>query len=172
MTGRALHSRFQSLRGCQKAVAAVEFAMSGLALMMFIFGIVNLGMLGFSIAALNHAVQQAARTAAVKAAANYVSTGTYTCPVTSTIGGYFDKYADPPFPSSQTANTPINLSAKWTDNGTATTGLEDLYLTLTVTYNWRPIGLPIFPNGINLQAATVATVLGTNGVTTSCAGTP
>jgi hypothetical protein len=149
-------------------MAAVEFALSGVALMLFIFGIVNLGMLGFSISALNHAVQQAARTAAVQAAANYVSTGTYTCPSASTIGGYFDKYAEPPFTSSQATNTPMKLSAIWTNNGASSTGLQDLYLTLTVTYNWRPIGIPIFPNGIALKATTVATVLGTTGVTTTC----
>jgi hypothetical protein len=160
-------------------VAAVEFALSGVLLMLFIFGIVNLGMLGFSIAALNHGVQQAARSAAVKAAANFVSTGTYTCPSTTDIEGYFDTYADPPFPSSKPITTPnyiaspVSLTAAWTNNGTGTTGLQDLYITLTVTYKWRPIGIPVFPNGIPLQATTVATVLGTNGVnvsSTTCAG--
>jgi Flp pilus assembly protein TadG len=63
----------------------VEFAICGFALFEFIFGIVNLGLLGMSLSALARGVQSAARAAAVYTSAQYANEGAFTCPSDSTI---------------------------------------------------------------------------------------
>jgi Flp pilus assembly protein TadG len=167
-----LTSRLKSFRACQRGAAMIEFALTGVLLVVFLMGLVNLGLLGFSLGALNHAVQVAARTATVQTVATYSTTGAYTCPVKATVLGYFNQVANPPLPAAGTAaGANPKLTVTWTDNGPGKTTGEPpaLYLTLNATYNFVPIGLTGF-KGFNLNATTVATVMSTNGVTTSCAG--
>lgn len=150
--------------------AAIEFAISGLALFIFMLVIVNLGLLGFSLAAVARGVQSAARNAAVQAGASYVQNNSFTCPTSAQIAVYFNNAVSPPLPAAGTNAVSSNplVTALWTNNAAGTGANEPpgVYLTLTATYNWRPVGLN-FGSPIALKIATVATVLGSSasGVT-------
>jgi Flp pilus assembly protein TadG len=156
----------------RRASTAVEFALTGLALFLFLLAIVNLGMLGFSLGALVRGVQSAARTAAVNAAANYATTGAITCPSNAAVVGYFNSYADPPLPAATTSATGNpTITAAWTDNtsGAVTSEPQGVYLTLTGTYKWLPIGFSNFgSSGIKLSITTVAEVMGSATETATC----
>ncbi|HVE20918.1 MAG TPA: TadE family protein [Acidocella sp.] len=153
--GRHLTRRFAASR---QANATVEFALCGLALTAFLLGIVNLGLLGFTIGALQHAVEQAARTAAVSAAGG-------ACPTLPTIKGYFNTDAAPAIPAngatlafSTYSNGSVSaVSGPWVDNGTSS--LPGTYIALTASYNWKPIGFASFVN-IPLTIKTVAFAMG------------
>jgi Flp pilus assembly protein TadG len=165
-----LHRLAAALARQRRGGAAVEFALVGMALVAFLLAIVNLGMLGFSVGALVRGVQSAARAAAVQTAATYAATEAVTCPSESAIVGYFNEYADPPLPpaSGTTGNPAVNAS--WSDNGgdAVTTEPPGVYLTLTATYKWVPIGFAPFGTGINLSITTVATVTGTAQAASTC----
>jgi Flp pilus assembly protein TadG len=160
-------SRFGRQR---RAVAAVEFALIGMALVMFLLIIVNVGMLGLTLGALVHGVQSAARAAAVQAANNYADNGSLTCPTQSAIIGYFNEYADPPLAPATSATSNPGITATWSDNGndTVTTEPPGVYLTLKATDKWVPIGFAAFGTGINLSISTVATVTGSAQAAATC----
>jgi Flp pilus assembly protein TadG len=170
MTPPRLCRALRRLGRSTRAGAAVEFALSGLALFAFLFAILNLALLGLSLTALAHGVQSAARTAAVQAAASFTNStsNTITCPSSSTIAQFFNNVAAPPLPSAATGtgSNPA-LSATWT-NSTGTGSSLGLFVTLTGTYKWVPLGFAPFGKGITLKITTVATVTGTAGVSTSC----
>jgi Flp pilus assembly protein TadG len=155
----------------RQAAAAVEFAICGLALLLFIFGIVNLGLLGLSLSALARGVQSAARAAAVDSSARYANAGAFTCPSNSTIVTDFNNAADPALPGAGDANgSNPRLTITWTNNGTSSDAGDPpgLYLTLTGTYRWSPIGFNgLFPS-IPLSITTVTTVMGSQNQATSC----
>jgi len=154
----------------RRAGAAVEFALVGLAMVGFLLAIVNLGMLGFTIGALVRGVQSAARAAAVQTANTYATTEAITCPSESAIVGYFNQYADPPLPPATGTTGNPAVTATWSDNGgdATTTEPPGVYLTLTATYKWAPIGFAAFGTGINLSITTVATVTGTAQAASTC----
>jgi len=154
----------------RRAIAAVEFALVGMALVMFLLVIINVGMLGLTLGALVHGVQSAARAAAVQTAQNYAANGTISCPTQSAIVGYFNQYADPPLPPATGATSNPGVTATWSDNGndTVTTEPPGVYLTLTATDKWVPIGFAAFGMGINLSITTVATVTGSAQATATC----
>ncbi|HQU04496.1 MAG TPA: TadE/TadG family type IV pilus assembly protein [Acidocella sp.] len=161
-------AKCKSFYKTKKSAAAVEFALSSLALFLFLLAIVNIGLLGFSISAMEHGVQAAARHAAVDAAHSYetsTSPKSFSCDSASTIATYFDGYADPPLPTAGTATTDNPyISATWTNNtGTTplTTEPPGEYLKLTATYRWSAIGFPARFGSITLKYTTVATVMGT-----------
>ena len=169
--------RFSATR---RASAAVEFAISGLALFAFIMAILNFGLLGFSLGTLAHSVQATARKAAMYASNQYATTGTMTCPSSAMITTFFNGYAQPPLPTAGTAtgSNPL-ITATWTNNssgtGVTSSGAPEwngVYLTLTVKYLWSPIGFNMFAKGIPLSITTAATVMGSfdipTVVSTSC----
>jgi hypothetical protein len=160
----------------RRAAVAVEFAVSGLALFAFVLVLLNMGLLGLSVGALAHGVQAAARTAAVQAAKNYVNSGsTYSCPTPASVATYFNNVANPPLPPSGTSAATSNpyINAVWTNNSSNATAGEPpgVYITLTGTYVWHPIGFNFGP-GVTLKITTLATVLGsasgTAAVDASC----
>ncbi len=151
---------FARLGKARRGSMSVEFAIVGFALIAFIFVLLNLGLLGYSVAALSRGVQYAARTAVVAAAANYASGNTYICPTPTAVAGYFDKVADPPLASSSTSSgTYPYVQANWYTNGTNLP--PGVVLVLSVTAKWYPIGLATLASGFTFKIATVATVLGT-----------
>lgn len=150
--------------------AAVEFALSSLWLFLFLFAIINLGYLGLTLGALQHAVESAARQAAVSASANLSATPAKPCPTGSQIQTYFNNFVSPVLPSAGSASGPVLTPSAtatppvWT-NGT----LPGSYLALTGTYKWRPIGFPAYlGSGITLRITTVSFAMGTgaSGATT------
>jgi Flp pilus assembly protein TadG len=154
----------------RRGAAAVEFALVSLALFMFLLAILNLGMLGFTLGALVRGVQSAARAAAVQTASNYATNDAITCPANAVIVSDFNRYADPPLPPATSATSNPGVTAIWSNNGTdaITTEPPGVYLTLTASYRWTPIGLPAFGTGINLKITTVATVTGSSQVASTC----
>jgi hypothetical protein len=156
----------------RQAGAAIEFAFSGLALFGFILGILNLGLLGFSLGALTHGVQATGRWAATQASASYANNGsTITLPCLGRVVTAFNGYADPPLtPLSQpsaSASTGhqttgnLTLTATWA-NSTAAGSAPGVYLTLTATYFWLPLGFAAFGHGFPVSLTTAATVMGSS----------
>ncbi len=169
---RQLRAQLHRFRTTRRAVAAVEFALTGMAFIAFLIGLLNLGLLGLTMSTMQHCVQAAARTAAVKASNNYVaslttSTVKYTCPTASAVAGYFNNFATAPLPAGSTsASANPYIQAKWYNNssGSSYTGMPPgVLLVLTASYRWAPLGFASFTNGITLRLTTLATVLGTNG---------
>ncbi|NNM58016.1 TadE/TadG family type IV pilus assembly protein [Acidocella sp.] len=161
-----------ALRLCvtRRASAAVEFAISGLALFAFIMAILNFGLLGFSLGTLAHSVQATARKAAVYASNQYATTGIMTCPDAAMITTFFNGYAQPPLPGAGTAtgSNPL-ITATWTNNSSGAGGGAEwngVYLTLTVKYLWSPVGFNMFVKGIPLSITTAATVMGSFDIPT------
>ncbi|MDE8349460.1 MAG: TadE/TadG family type IV pilus assembly protein [Acidocella sp.] len=148
----------------RRAATAVEFALSALALFLFLFGIVNLGLLGFSLSALARGVQTTARSAAVYTSAQYTTSNTFITPSCATIVGYFNSAVGGPLPTANTSagSNPL-LTVNWTNNSTGSTANypPGLVLALTGHYNWAPIGFAGFFAGIPLSITTVVTVMGT-----------
>jgi Flp pilus assembly protein TadG len=163
---------FRTFARTRRAAAAVEFAICGMALFLFIFGIVNLGMLGLSLGGLVRGVQSAARAAAVYTSNKYATTGAFSCPSTSMIVTYFNNAATGALPAAGSAkgSNPL-VAVTWTNNGTSsvTGAAPGLYLTLTGTYRWAPIGfLGVFPT-IPLSITTVTEVMGSQNQASTCA---
>lgn len=156
----------------RRAGAAVEFAICGLALLLFIFGIVNLGLLGMTVSALARGVQSAARTAAVDTSAQLANAGAFACPSASAIVTDFNNAVGPVLPSAGDASgSNPRLTITWTDNGTSSIAGDPpgLFLTLTAAYQWSPVGFSgLFPS-IPLNITTVATVMGSQNQATTCA---
>jgi Flp pilus assembly protein TadG len=154
-------SRLDVCRLCRlgrerRSGAAVEFAIAGAALIAFLFGIVNLGLLGLTVGALQHAVEQTARMAAVTAAKN----GGGDCPSIATIQGDFYHYAAPVIAANAATLTygsgAVGASGDpWVDSSSP----PGTYIALGAAYNWKPIGFPSFA-GINLTIKTVAFAMG------------
>ena len=160
--------RFMTAR---RAVAAVEFALTGLAVIVFLLVIVNLGLLGLDIATLSRSVQATGRWAAVSATASYATNnGTITEPCLGSVVTIFTHYSAPPLPAlaapanatasgTQTTGN-ISLQTNWTGTAGAAPGI---YLTLTATYNWQPIGFAKFGSlSLPIRIVTAATVMGSS----------
>lgn len=158
----------------RRAGAATEFALVGLWVIGLMFVIVNLALLSFSLGALAHGVQAAARQAAVTAANSSSNTpgtpATQTfnaCPVASAIAGYFNNYAIAALPSAGTNAGSSNpyINANWNYASGSSLGL---YVTVSGTYTWHPIGFNILNSrGITLKISTVATVPGSISLDTT-----
>jgi Flp pilus assembly protein TadG len=149
-----------------RAVASIEFAISGMALILFMLAIVNLGDLGLVLGAMQHGAESAARSAAVQSSSN-IANGS-ACSNTAAVQSYFNAAASPPLPAatgSPTDGTP-QIQTSWTNNGANNT-IPGTYVTVKASYNWTPIGLPNTAS-IPLNITATQIVLGTSGVTTSC----
>jgi hypothetical protein len=76
-----------------------------------------------------------------------------------------------PSSGSTTDGTPVVTAAWGNGNNGAATYPPGVSLNLTVTYKWIPIGLGLTGLGMNFGISTVASVLGTAGVTSMTACT-
>lgn len=171
-----LRHALRSIAGCRRGSAAVEFALCGTAFLGFILGIINLGLLGLDLGALAHGVQTTGRWAAVNATASYASSGSaITEPCLGSVVTAFNGFSAPVLPSiaqpsssstiSGTAGAGnLSLTASWSSSAGSAPGV---YLTLTGTYTWHPLGFAKFGGGIPLTITTAATVIGSSlsGVT-------
>jgi len=149
-----------------RAVASIEFAISGTALILFFLAIVNLGDLGLVLGAMQHGAEVAARAAAVQSAGNIA--GGNACSNNAAVQSYFNNAASPPLPASSgsmTDGSPV-IQTSWTNNSNNNT-VPGTYLTVTASYNWTPIGMPNSAS-IPLTITATQTVIGTSGAKTSC----
>lgn len=153
------------LRGDRRGVAAVEFAITGSLLFLFLFGILNLGYLGFTIVALQRGVQQAARYASVTTAAALASgtAMTYACPTQAAIQSQFASAADPPLSGAEMPAVVVAWGGSLApcSNNTGT-GVGTV--TVSARLQWLPIGLQgIWSGGISLAPAETLAVMNAGG---------
>jgi Flp pilus assembly protein TadG len=144
-----------------RGVAAIEFAISGSALFLFMLGIMNLGELGFTIVALQRGVQDTARYASIStsvALANGTAAN-YACTSQANAQARFAAAVTPPF----SANSTPNVSVSWggslaTCSNNAGTGIGTV--TVSAQYQWYPIGMAgILTNGISLAPTETLAVM-------------
>lgn len=143
--------RVRQFRREQRGVAAIEFAVGLLVLLLFIFGIINLGDLALTQYAMNHGVAAAARYAAIEASNGISANGPVTssttvvaseCPTESEIQKSFDSNAAPPFTSQ---NPAPQVSVNWwgTMSPCGGTNLASPPpgggVRVSVLYKWTPI---------------------------------
>lgn len=148
-------ARARRFHADRRAGPATEFALVGLWVIGLMFVILNLGLLGFSLSALAHGVQAAARAAVVDTSNNAMA-----CSAPARIAGFFNKYAQPPLPAATagTGSTPTGnpyLAVTWANSGASTPET----LSLVGTYKWTPLGFAKL-GAIKLRIATVASVPG------------
>jgi Flp pilus assembly protein TadG len=146
-----------------RGVAAIEFAISGSALFLFLFGIMNLGELGFTIIALQRGVQQAARYASV-ATSVALANGTAVNNACTTQADAQTQFANAVTPPLSAASTPI-ISISWggslaTCSNDASNGIGTV--TISARYRWYPIGMAgLLTNGISLAPTETLAVMNT-----------
>ena len=164
---RAICSRLWHNR---RGAAAVEFALSAIALLAFLMAIINLGLLGFSLSALARGVQAAARASVVYTSAQFATTKSFITPSCAATTGFFNSAVGGPLPAAGTSSgsNPL-LTVNWTNNYNSTIANypPGVILTLTGSYNWTPFGFEGFFKGIPLRITTVATVMGTPGTSST-----
>lgn len=158
--------RARQFKSARRAVASIEFAISSMALMLFLLAIINLGDLGLVLGALQHGAESAARAAAVQTANNIA--GGNACSNTNQVQSYFNSVASPPLPpaTGQTNDGSPTILTNWTNNNNSNP-VPGTYVTVTASYKWTPIGLPNTA-AIPLNITATQIVLGTSGATTSC----
>ncbi len=156
----------------RNATSSLEFAVNALALVLFLFGIINLGDLGLTVGTMKRAVQAAVRAATVQTSAAMAQTGSPSaCATAAQIIADFNGIASPILPPASASNNPgyPTISYSWT-NATALTQIPGTILTVTVAYRWVPLGMSQnFGPGIPLSIASTQLVIGTSGAITSCA---
>lgn len=154
------------------AASSLEFSVNALVLLLFLFGIVNLGDLGLTINTMKHAVQEAVRAAAIQTSAGITQTGNPAdCTTAAQIVADFNNAAGPILPPASTTNTAgyPTISYSWT-NATAANPTPGTTLSVTAVYNWVPLGMSqSFGAGVALSISSSQLVIGTSGATTSCA---
>jgi Flp pilus assembly protein TadG len=169
LTNRRLQTLFRPARrfaSANSAVASIEFAISGMALILFFLAIMNLGDLGLVLGAMQHGTTSAARAAAIQTADNIAAGAA--CANNTAVQSYFNTAASPPLPAAtgSTTDGSPQIQTSWTNNNTNNT-VPGTYITVTASYNWTPIGLPNTAS-IPLNISATQIVLGTSGATTSC----
>lgn len=158
-------SALRALSDDRRGVAAVEFAISGSLLFVFMFGIINLGDLSFTIVALQTGVQNAARFASITtstALANGTAM-TYACPTQATIQGQFAAAVSPPFSGTGAPAVAVSWSGSLAPcSNNAGTGVGTV--TVSTKFQWFPIGLQgIWANGISLAPTETLAVMNAGG---------
>jgi Flp pilus assembly protein TadG len=155
----------------RRATASVEFALNGMVLLLFIFGIINLGDLGLTVGTMKRAVQQTVRTAAVQTGAAIAQTGNPSdCATSAQIITAFNSIASPILPAAAaTANNGAPIVQTAWSNATTTNPAPGTELTVTASFTWTPLGMgQNFGAGLPLTISSTQLVLGTSGATTSC----
>jgi hypothetical protein len=144
----------------------VEFALNGLAILLFVFAVINLADLGLVVGTIKHGVQAAVRNATVETGALMSQTDNPgDCVSQAQVIGLFNNIATPILPAAAASpnnGAPVVQSA-WTNTSIGAS------LTVTATYRWMPIGMPnAFGTGIPLTITSTQAVIGTSGAATTC----
>jgi Flp pilus assembly protein TadG len=151
--------------------AAVEFALNIMVLLLFMFGIINLGDLGLTIGTMERAVQSAVREAAIQTSNAIAQTGNPAdCTTAAQLVADFNAIADPILPPATITATQGDptISYSWS-NATAANPVPGTVLSVTAAYHWVPLGLSqSFGPGVPLSISSTQLVIGTSGATTSC----
>jgi Flp pilus assembly protein TadG len=157
-----------SLATDRRGLASVEFALCCLLLVIFLFGIINVGDFALVYGTMRHGALSAARTAAVQTGVQIAQTGnTGDCVTNAQVTGFFNGYASMVMPGvGSSAMAPV-LRTAWTNN-TAANAVSGTFVTVTVNYLWTPVGMP-GGTGIPVSVAATDMVEGTSGAAvTTC----
>jgi Flp pilus assembly protein TadG len=150
----------------------LEFAVNAMVLLLFLFGIINLGDLGLTVGTMKRAVETTVRTATVQTGAAIAQSGNpAACATAAQISAAFNSIASPILPPASTTPTAgyPTLYYSWS-NATVANPTPGTTLTVTAAFRWVPLGLsPAFGPGIPITITSTQLVIGTSGATTSCA---
>jgi Flp pilus assembly protein TadG len=152
----------------RRGLASVEFALCCLMLMIFLFGIINVGDFALVYGTMRHGALQAARTAAVQTGVQIAQTGNAgDCVTNAQVTGFFNGYANMVMPGAGSGAMAPVLRTAWTNN-TAANAVSGTFVTVTVNYLWTPVGMP-GGTGIPVSVAATDMVGGTSGAAvTTC----
>jgi Flp pilus assembly protein TadG len=150
-------------------VAIIEFAINGGIFFLFMFAVINLGYLALTAGDLQRAANVAANEAAIQTASDIMAGGPSDCSTQAQVMAYFNNIAAPVVPASTGLATDESprVSLQWT-NSSASNGYLGASLTVTVMYQWYPIGMPASFQGIDLAVSATQYINDTSGIMTSC----
>lgn len=173
---KRIHKRIRTrtraaFRRDRNGATTLEFAVNGFVLLLFLFGIINLGDLGLTVGTMKHAVETTVRTATVQTSAALAQTGNpAACATASQIIADFNSVASPILPPASTAIAPgfPTISYSWT-NATAANPTPGTSLEVTAAFRWAPLGLSTsLGPGVALTISSTQLVIGTSGAITLC----
>lgn len=150
----------------RSGATAVEFAICLLALVLFVFAIVNLGDLGLTVYALDRGVAESANYAALQASDNIAAAGpvqangtvtTAECPAPTAIQAKFSAAAAPPY-SAQNPAPPLTVDWWGTmavcGGATVASPPPGGGVTVSVNAPWSPLALAgLFGGALTLSAS-------------------
>lgn len=152
----------------RRAVSAIEFAIEAPALFVMVFGVLNLGYLGYVEYVLNRGVAISARYASVAASLSFVAersgqSAGFVCPAAGAIQSVFAGAVSPPIAA---AAVPV-LSLSWggtldgiCDPGMSGAALPGAFVSASATYSWSPLIIGfLFDGGFDLQARATSPVI-------------
>lgn len=163
-----LGRRFGRLWNDRRAVTAVEFALEAPALFVMLFGLMNLGYLGYVEYVLNRGVEVSARYASIVATRAFVAERSgkaagFACPASGAIQNVFAGTVSPPI-----ATTAVpTLSVGWGGTlGNVCSPVSDdssipgAFVTVSVSYDWSPLLIGfLFDHGIDLHARSTSPII-------------
>jgi len=171
MTARRATPPNRAFARDRRGTTTVEFAVNAMVLLLFLFGIINLGDLGLTVGTMKRAVEATVRTATVQTSAAIAQSGNpAACATAAQIIADFNSIASPILPPASAASVSgyPTISYSWT-NATVATPTPGTTLAVTATFRWVPLGLSSsFGPGIPLTITATQLVIGTSGATTLC----
>lgn len=166
------------MRWCKKpyqgdrGVAAIEFAVAAPVLFLFLFIIINLGLLAWTYDALHEGVVAAARYASVTTS-NALSTVNNTisngvCASESSVQNQFQSATSPPIaqgsmPQIQIAWGGSLVACGVSSGGASIDNLPGGWVQVSVHYVWSPVAMPNWLSGVSLTVSDVEPVLNAPG---------
>lgn len=169
---RGYRSGLARLRRDRHAVTAIEFAFEAPALFIMLFGLMNLGYLGYVEYVLNRGVATSARYASIAATRAFVAersgqaTG-FVCPAADAIQTIFAGAVSPPIAASVVPTLSVSWGGTLEDacpTGASGVSIPGAFVTVSATYEWSPLLLGfLFDHGFDLRAQATSPVIFGNG---------
>lgn len=152
----------------RRGVAALEFAIAAPALFLFLFIIINFGLLAWTYDALHEGVVAAARYASVTTsdsllnAKNALSNGV--CASQNEVQNQFNAAVAPPLVNGSIPQVQISwggslLLCGVTNGAPNFSNLPGGWVQVSVHYVWSPVAMPNWLSGVNLTLSDVEPVL-------------
>jgi len=150
----------------RRGVTAVEFALEAPVFFIMIFGLLNLGWLGYVEYVLDHGVELSARYASIAASAAFVDQqagGGFICPSVSAIQSRFASAVSPPVGAASVpavsvswGGTPDNICTP----SASTPAIPGAWVTVSAQYDWSPLLIGfLFTHGFLLTAQSTSPII-------------
>lgn len=150
----------------RRGVTAVEFALEAPVFFVMIFGLLNLGWLGYVEYVLNHGVELSARYASIAASGAFVvkrAGGGFSCPSATVIQGRFADAVSPPIGAAAVPAVAVNWGGALDDvctPGTNSSSIPGAWVTVSAQYDWSPLLLGfLFTRGFVLSAQSTSPII-------------